>query len=108
MISLRFFAAAADAAGVDTATFDLPAGSTLDDLVALIVSSRAAVAEGETTPSAPGAAGVVVPGVPGERGERLAHVLGLCSFLVNGKHAERSAVVPEGAAVDVLPPFAGG
>ncbi|QOR45584.1 MoaD/ThiS family protein [Trueperella pecoris] len=105
MISLRFFAAAADAAGTDTATFDLPAGSTLDDLVALIVSSRAAVAEGGTTPSAPGAAGVVVPG---ERGERLAHVLGLCSFLVNGKHAERSAVVPEGAAVDVLPPFAGG
>ncbi|QOR47663.1 MoaD/ThiS family protein [Trueperella pecoris] len=95
MISLRFFAAAADAAGTDTATFDLPAGSTLDDLVALIVSSHAGVAEAEagTTPSS---------------GERLAHVLGLCSFLVNGKHAERSAVVPEGAAVDVLPPFAGG
>ncbi|QOQ39789.1 MoaD/ThiS family protein [Trueperella pecoris] len=107
MISLRFFAAAADAAGTDTATFDLPAGSTLDDLVALIVSSHVA-AEGGTTPSAPGAAGaagVVAPGVPGER---LAHVLGLCSFLVNGKHAERSDVVPEGAAVDVLPPFAGG
>ncbi|MFT4263985.1 MAG: MoaD/ThiS family protein [Nocardioides sp.] len=30
------------------------------------------------------------------------------SFLVNGAQAEPDALLPEGAQVDVLPPFAGG
>lgn len=38
----------------------------------------------------------------------LAAVLARCSYLVDGQHAELSRPVPDGATVDVLPPFAGG
>lgn len=38
----------------------------------------------------------------------LARVLGICSFLVDGKRVECDAQLFEGAVVDALPPFAGG
>lgn len=38
----------------------------------------------------------------------LARVLGICTFLVDSARAEPSTVLPEGAVVDALPPFAGG
>ena len=42
-------------------------------------------------------------------GERLAVVLKAASFLVDGLAChDRSAPLPAGATVDVLPPFAGG
>jgi molybdopterin synthase sulfur carrier subunit len=41
-------------------------------------------------------------------GERLAQVLAASSFLVEAVHAEPDDVLPAGATVDVLPPFAGG
>lgn len=42
-------------------------------------------------------------------GPRLAKVLAVASFLVDGAAChDREAVLPAGAAVDVLPPFAGG
>ncbi|KTF04610.1 MULTISPECIES: MoaD/ThiS family protein [Trueperella] len=82
---LRFFAAAADAAGTDTATVEVPQGATVEELAARVHDA-------------------VAPADP----DRLTRVLGLCSFLVNGKHAEREAVLPDDPRVDVLPPFAGG
>jgi sulfur-carrier protein len=43
------------------------------------------------------------------RGERLARVLGACSYLVDGLACrDRDAPLADGATVDVLPPFAGG
>jgi sulfur-carrier protein len=43
------------------------------------------------------------------RGEGLAGVLKAASFLVDGLTChDRQAVLPAGATVDVLPPFAGG
>jgi molybdopterin converting factor small subunit len=42
-------------------------------------------------------------------GERLAKVLGVCSFLVDGlAWRDPHAALPAEATVDVLPPFAGG
>jgi molybdopterin converting factor small subunit len=42
-------------------------------------------------------------------GERLAVVLKAASYLVDGLAChDRQAALPEGATVDVLPPFAGG
>lgn len=38
----------------------------------------------------------------------LAKIADVASFLVDGRQAAENTVLPEGAEVDVLPPFAGG
>jgi molybdopterin converting factor small subunit len=78
-ITVRYFAGARAASGVDTE--ELPA-ATLDELVGRIVH---------------------------EHGDRLARVLTACSFLVDGTSTrDRTTSLAPGAVVDVLPPFAGG
>ena len=78
-VTVRYFAGARAAAGVDTETRE---AATLDQLVAQIVDSH---------------------------GERLERVLTACSFLVDGTSArDRAVALQPGAVVDVLPPFAGG
>ncbi len=78
-VTVRYFAGARAAAGVDTET---RAAGTLDDLVGQLVDAH---------------------------GERLARVLPACSFLVDGAAArDRASVLVPGSVVDVLPPFAGG
>jgi molybdopterin converting factor small subunit len=79
MITVRYFAGARAAAGVDTETRQ---ASTLDELVGQIV---------------------------GDHGEKLERVLTACSFLVDGTTTrDRALSLSPGATVDVLPPFAGG
>jgi molybdopterin synthase sulfur carrier subunit len=79
VITVRYFAGARAAAGVDTESRD---AGTLDELVGQIV---------------------------GEHGEKLERVLTACSFLVDGTSTrDRALVLGPGAVVDVLPPFAGG
>jgi molybdopterin converting factor small subunit len=47
--------------------------------------------------------------VAADHGEALARVLAACSLLLDGLAVhERGAELPDGATVDVLPPFAGG
>jgi molybdopterin converting factor small subunit len=78
-VTVRYFAGARAATGVDTE--QLPA-ATLDELVGRIVDVH---------------------------GDRLARVLTACSFLVDGTSTRDPAVsLAPGAVVDVLPPFAGG
>ena len=78
-ITVRYFAGARAASGVDTEARD---ASSLDELVAQIVA---------------------------EHGERLERVLTACSFLVDGTSTRDPGVaLAPGAVVDVLPPFAGG
>ena len=78
-VTVRYFAGARAAAGVDTETHD---AGTLDELVGQIVA---------------------------DHGERLERVLTACSFLVDGTETrDRASVLAPGAVVDVLPPFAGG
>jgi sulfur-carrier protein len=78
-VTVRYFAGARAASGVDTETRD---ASSLDDLVGQIVA---------------------------DHGERLERVLTACSFLVDGTSTrDRALQLSPGAVVDVLPPFAGG
>jgi molybdopterin converting factor small subunit len=79
VVTVRYFAGARAAAGVDTE--QRPAG-TLDELVR---------------------------GLAEAHGEKLARVLPACSFLVDGTTTrDRTSALAPGAVVDVLPPFAGG
>ncbi len=79
MVTVRYFAGARAAAGVESETRD---AGTLQELVAQIVD---------------------------DHGERLEKVLTACSFLVDGTSTrDRALVLSPGAVVDVLPPFAGG
>ena len=78
MITMRYYAAARAAAGVVS---EEVAASTLEE--ALIV-------------------------VRDRHGSALGRVLQRCSFLVDGVQAHPSTSLPDGAVVEVLPPFAGG
>jgi sulfur-carrier protein len=78
-ITVRYFAGARAAAGVDTETRD---AASLDELVGQIVAAH---------------------------GEKLERVLTACSFLVDGTSTrDRALQLSPGSVVDVLPPFAGG
>ncbi|BCB85983.1 molybdopterin synthase sulfur carrier subunit [Phytohabitans suffuscus] len=79
-ITVRYFAGARAAAGVHED--HAPAGLSLDDLATSLAARH---------------------------GQRLATVLKAASFLVDGVAChDRQAPLPNGATVDVLPPFAGG
>jgi sulfur-carrier protein len=81
-VTVRYFAAARAAAGVETEPLELPDGARVDDALAA---------------------------VRGLHGAELARVLDRCSFLLDEVAVrDRSVVVPAGATLDVLPPFAGG
>jgi molybdopterin converting factor small subunit len=85
-VTLRFWAAAREAAGAAEQTYDGVA--TLADLLAAAVAAR------------------------GDDGGRLERVLARCSFLVDGDPAGRrdrtTVAVRPGSVVEALPPFAGG
>jgi molybdopterin converting factor small subunit len=81
-VTVRYFAAARAAAGVETETVDVPSGATVEILLKTI---RAA------------------------HGDVLGRVLDRCSFLLDEVAVrDRHIPVHDGAVVDVLPPFAGG
>ncbi|MGV9801880.1 MoaD/ThiS family protein [Mycobacterium sp. NPDC003449] len=80
-ITVRYFAAAAAAAGVDTETLDIATGTTVTALTERLAG----------------------------RGAELARVLKRCSYLCDGvavRDSEQRLVTSQ--TVDVLPPFAGG
>ena len=80
-VTVRYFAAAAEAAGVEEETLAAAdAGTTLGDLRDLLVDRY---------------------------GAAMARVVANGSFLVDGV-VRRDGAAPLGASVDVLPPFAGG
>jgi molybdopterin synthase sulfur carrier subunit len=80
-VTVRFFAAAEEAAGTDEATRPLGEGGTLQDLIDELVLAAPALAD----------------------------VLDTCSYLRNGFAARnlRQPLEP-GDVIDVLPPFSGG
>ena len=81
MVTVRYFAGARAAAGVSTSPLS-PTPRCLDELIDVLAERH---------------------------GERLAVVLKAASFLVDGLVChDRQAALPDGATVDVLPPFAGG
>jgi sulfur-carrier protein len=79
MVLVRYFAGARAAAGIPE---EKVAAATLGELVGIVTATH---------------------------GDRLGRVLAACSFLVDGLAArDRATALPDGATVDVLPPFAGG
>ncbi len=80
-VTVRFFAAARAAAGVEEEALTVPAGTT----VAALTDGLAA------------------------RSAELAHVLRKCSYLCDGVAVRNAHVeLTPGQTIDVLPPFAGG
>jgi len=80
-ITIRYFAAARAAAGIETETLSVPAGTTIDTLVTDLAG----------------------------RGPELAKVLARCSYLRDGIAVrDKSVELQTRQTVDVLPPFAGG
>ena len=80
-ITIRYFAAARAAAGIETETLFVPAGTTVDGLVTDLA----------------------------DRGPELAKVLARCSYLRDGVAVrDKNAVLLTRETLDVLPPFAGG
>ncbi|MGD9619616.1 MAG: MoaD/ThiS family protein [Mycolicibacterium sp.] len=80
-ITVRYFAAARAAAGVDSETIELPTGATLVDLASLLASRDAG----------------------------LSAVLARCSYLCDGVAVRhREIALRDTQTIDVLPPFAGG
>ena len=81
-VTVRYFAAARSAAGLDTEALEIAADASVGDVITA-ASARHGVA--------------------------LERVLQRCSFLLDEVAVrDRSAPVPDGATLDVLPPFAGG
>ena len=88
-MNVRYFAAARAAAGVDEERFELPAGSTVESLLAAVLDVE--------RPEPPA-------GTPS-----LERILARSSFLLNEVAIrDRATVLAHGDVVDVLPPFAGG
>lgn len=80
-VTVRYFAAACAAAGVEAETLVLRPGTTVGELVERLA----------------------------DRGPRLATVLSRCSYLCDGVAVrDETAPLRGGDTVDVLPPFAGG
>lgn len=81
MITVRYFAAAAEAAGLDTQRVSAVTAGTAAALVDRLVA---------------------------EHGPGLARVLAQCSLLSGGRRLMPEDELADDALVDVLPPFAGG
>jgi molybdopterin converting factor small subunit len=78
-MNIRYFAGAAEAAGRDEQRIDAPL--SLGELRRILAN---------------------------EHGTEFARVLARCAVLVDGARLSDDDPVPQGATVDVLPPFAGG
>ncbi|MFG3698949.1 MoaD/ThiS family protein [Micromonospora sp. NPDC047620] len=77
--------------------------------VRYFAGARAAACRPEETAPGGGCLDELVVGLAERHGERLAAVLRVASFLVDGVNChDRRAPLPAGATIDVLPPFAGG
>ena len=88
-MNVRYFAAARAAAGVDEERFELPAGSTVEFLLAAVLEVDRPEPPAGTPP--------------------LDRILARSSFLLNEVAVrDRTTVLAAGDVVDVLPPFAGG
>jgi molybdopterin converting factor small subunit len=81
-VTVRYYAAARAAAGVETESVEVPPGATVDILLKTVRATH---------------------------GDDLARVLDRCSFLLDEVAVrDRELSLHDGALLDVLPPFAGG
>ncbi|MFL6065932.1 MAG: MoaD/ThiS family protein [Friedmanniella sp.] len=81
-VTVRYYAAARAAAGVETESVEVPPGATVDILLKTVRTTH---------------------------GDDLGRVLDRCSFLLDEVAVrDRELSLHDGALLDVLPPFAGG
>ena len=81
-VTVRYYAAARAAAGVETESVEVPPGATVDILLKTVRATH---------------------------GDDLGRVLDRCSFLLDEVAVrDRELSLRDGALLDVLPPFAGG
>lgn len=80
-VRVRYFAGARAATGHDEETIQIPAGTTVRDLIITLRERH---------------------------GEQLAKVLAAASFLLDGVAVRDENITLNGMELDVLPPFAGG
>ena len=81
-VTVRYYAAASAAGGVETESVEVPPGATVDILLKTVRATH---------------------------GDDLARVLDRCSFLLDEVAVrDRELSLHDGALLDVLPPFAGG
>jgi sulfur-carrier protein len=81
-VTVRYYAAARAAAGVETESVDVPSGATVDILLKTVRATH---------------------------GDDFGQVLNRCSFLLDEVAVrDRELSLHDGALLDVLPPFAGG
>ena len=104
-ITVRYFAGAAEAAVCEEERLDI---------AALVPAAHATLSTAASAALAPAAADTALTvadlraALVAAHGAAFARVLGRCSVLVGGVRAGDADLVPAGAVVDVLPPFAGG
>jgi sulfur-carrier protein len=81
-VTVRYYAAARAAAGVETESVEVPPGATVDTLLKTVRATH---------------------------GDEFGQVLDRCSFLLDEVAVrDRELSLHDGALLDVLPPFAGG
>ena len=104
MVTLRYWAAAKEAAGI--AEEAVSAGTLAEALAAASGDADGASGDGD------GDGGMAAPDQRRERNARLRAILVRSSFLVDGTpvgtRAPEAVVLGDGSVVEVLPPFAGG
>lgn len=80
-VTVRFFAAARAAAGLDSSVLTLPAGTSIEDLARILC----------------------------DQSDEMALVIPRCSYLIDGVAVrDRGTALRPNQTLDVLPPFAGG
>ena len=80
MVLVHYYGGTAEATGTTEETIELPIDLTVDQVLEHL----------------------------GKLHSDLGRILGVCTLFVNGFAARGDQTVPDGAQVDVLPPFAGG
>jgi sulfur-carrier protein len=105
IVTLRYWAAAKDAAGIAEETI------TAETLAEALAGARGKTGQSEHAGQA-GEAGEAGQAEQADRPGRLRAVLARSSFLINGTpvgaRAPEAVVLSDAAVIEVLPPFAGG
>ncbi|HRW17735.1 MAG TPA: MoaD/ThiS family protein [Dermatophilaceae bacterium] len=96
-VTVRYWAAARAAAGCDSEQVEVESGP----------AGTAGAPAGPAAGSAGSTVGELLAQVS-ERHTGLAPVLRVATFLLDGRSVGLDAAVPDGATLEVLPPFAGG
>lgn len=115
MVTIRFFAGAAEAAGTNEIQIDVSsqfsnegaAGKTATEGVATTSAAVAGTVPASDSPAIMPTVGDLLDQVA-QGNEKLQKVLSVCLLLADGERVERTSSAAGISQLDILPPFAGG